>query len=119
MDRYQTTAAYRAMQHKRQELYDSGAVDDSRTDRLLIAGIVAVCSHSAFCANLPWDLLLSVFFCQTVLFIVIHNFTMRREVIAESISRGKIIGAQTQSQRMREAEERLSMAAVDQVNNNS
>ena len=118
MDRYQTTAAYRAMQHKRQELYDSGAVDDSRTDRLLIAGIVAVCSHSAFCANLPWTYCFPSF-CQTVLFIVIHNLTMRREVIAESISRGKIIGAQTQSQRMREAEERLSMAAVDQVNNNS
>ena len=51
-NQYQTTAAYRAMQRKRQELYDGGAVDDSRTDRLLIAGIVAVCTHFAFCANI-------------------------------------------------------------------
>jgi len=30
------------MQRKRQELYNSGAVDDSRMDKLLITGLVAV-----------------------------------------------------------------------------
>lgn len=56
---------------------------------------------------------------QTVLFVLVHNITTRREVVGESISRSRIIGAQTQSQRIREAEERLSMVAVEQVNNSN
>ncbi len=41
--RYQTTAAYNAMRRKRQELYNSGPVDDSRKDKLIIFGVVMVC----------------------------------------------------------------------------
>lgn len=40
--RYQTTAAYRAMQRRRQNLYDRGTVDDSKLDKWLIAGVVGV-----------------------------------------------------------------------------
>jgi hypothetical protein len=43
VNQHQTTAAYRTMQRRRQELYDSGAVDDSRMDKWLITGVVAVC----------------------------------------------------------------------------
>lgn len=41
--RYQTTAAYRAMRKKRQELYNSGPVDDSRKDKIIIFGVIMVC----------------------------------------------------------------------------
>lgn len=40
--RYQTTAAYRAMRKKRQELYNSGPVDDSRKDKIIIFGVIMV-----------------------------------------------------------------------------
>jgi len=50
---YQTTAAYRAMQRRRQELYDTGAVDDGRKDAWIIFGVVMVCPapefHKLFC----------------------------------------------------------------------
>lgn len=39
---YQTTATYRAMRKRRQELYNSGPVDDSRKDKLIIFGVVMV-----------------------------------------------------------------------------
>lgn len=39
---YQTTAAYRAMRRRRQELYDTGAVDDGRKDAWIIFGVVMV-----------------------------------------------------------------------------
>ena len=39
---YTTTAAYRTMQRRRQELYENGAVDDSRLDKWLIVGVVGV-----------------------------------------------------------------------------
>ena len=39
---YRTTASWRAMRKRRQELYDSGPVDDGRNDRLIIVGVVAV-----------------------------------------------------------------------------
>jgi hypothetical protein len=40
---YQTTAAYRAMRRRRQELYDTGAVDDGRKDAWIIFGVMMVC----------------------------------------------------------------------------
>jgi hypothetical protein len=40
--RYQSTAAYRAMKKKRQELYDSGPVDDSKKDKLILFGVIVV-----------------------------------------------------------------------------
>lgn len=43
--RYQTTAAYRAMRKKRQELYNSGPVDDSKKDKLIVFGVIMVRSH--------------------------------------------------------------------------
>ncbi|KAF5322607.1 hypothetical protein D9619_001340 [Psilocybe cf. subviscida] len=37
-----TTAAYRAARQRRQELYDSGSVDDVKKDRFIMAGVVLV-----------------------------------------------------------------------------
>lgn len=53
--RHQTTAAYRAMQRRRQNLYDQGSVDDSRLDKWLIAGLVGVRlpPSSADCELIP------------------------------------------------------------------
>jgi hypothetical protein len=39
---YQTTASWRAMRKRRQELYDSGPVNDGKNDSLIIIGVVAV-----------------------------------------------------------------------------
>ena len=39
---YQTTASWRAMRKRRQELYDSGPVNDGKNDNLIIIGVVAV-----------------------------------------------------------------------------
>ena len=39
---YQTTASWRAMRKRRQELYDSGPVNDGTNDNLIIIGVVAV-----------------------------------------------------------------------------
>ena len=39
---YQTTASWRAMRKRRQELYDSGPVNDGKYDNLIIIGVVAV-----------------------------------------------------------------------------
>ncbi len=56
-----STAAYRTMQRRRQELYENGAVDDSRLDRWLIAGVVAV-RFPRFSAQLDlMEILLSFF----------------------------------------------------------
>lgn len=40
--RYQSTAAYKVMRKRRQELYDSGAVDDSKKDKLILFGVIMV-----------------------------------------------------------------------------
>lgn len=40
---YQTTAAWRAARQRRQELYTSGAVDDSWKDGIILGGAVLVC----------------------------------------------------------------------------
>ena len=39
---YQTTASWRAMRKRRQELYNSGPVNDGKNDNLIIIGVVAV-----------------------------------------------------------------------------
>jgi hypothetical protein len=39
---YQTTASWRAMRKHRQELYDSGPVNDGKNDNLTIIGVAAV-----------------------------------------------------------------------------
>jgi DnaJ-class molecular chaperone len=44
-----TTAAYRAARQRRQELYDSGSVDDTTKDRFIMAGVVLV---RLFCSSL-------------------------------------------------------------------
>lgn len=57
---------YRAMQRKRQELYNSGAVDDSRMDKLLITGLVAVrppCLHCAPSIHLCYFMKIDIILC--------------------------------------------------------
>lgn len=39
---YQSTAAWRAMRNRRQELYSSGAADDSWKDKIIVMGVVGV-----------------------------------------------------------------------------
>ncbi|KJA27850.1 hypothetical protein HYPSUDRAFT_35019 [Hypholoma sublateritium FD-334 SS-4] len=62
--RYRTTAAYRAMRKKRQELYNSGPVDDSRKDKFIIFGVI-----------------------MTIVIVLAQTASVRREVLSESLSR--------------------------------
>jgi len=61
---YQTTASWRAMRKRRQELYDSGPVNDGKTDNLIIVGVVA-----------------------TVVIALFQIATLRREALEDLISR--------------------------------
>jgi len=45
---YGTTAAWRAVRQRRQELYNSGAADDSWKDKIIILGVVGVRSTFLF-----------------------------------------------------------------------
>jgi len=63
---YQTTAAYRAMQRRRQELYDTGAVDDGRKDAWIIFGVV-----------------------MTIVIVIAQAITTRKAVLAEVLSKGR------------------------------
>ncbi|KAF9529264.1 hypothetical protein CPB83DRAFT_790312 [Crepidotus variabilis] len=93
--RYQTTAAYRTMQRKRQELYNTGAIDDSHLDKILIAGVVG-----------------------TVLFVIFHTLTMRREAMAEAVARTRALPTESNGRRRQEVNDlqKLSMDAVERVN---
>jgi len=116
---YPTTAAYRTMQRKRQELYEKGAVDDSRLDKWLIVGVVGVrLPRSSAQSDLIEFIYLFFFWrIKTVLFVVIHNLTTRRELIVEAVSRSRALASESRSRQIREAEARLSMDAVELVNN--
>ncbi|KAH9485003.1 hypothetical protein JR316_0001907 [Psilocybe cubensis] len=89
--RHRTTAAYRAARQRRQELYSSGAVDDSRKDKIIVAGVVL-----------------------TIFIVIAHTATTRREALAEAMARSRSMSAnaqRTNSQRQRIEEERLSLDA--------
>ncbi|CAA7261766.1 unnamed protein product [Cyclocybe aegerita] len=91
--RYQTTAAYRAMRRKRQELYDSGAVDDSRKDKIILFGVFA-----------------------TILIVIVNTATTRREALAEAVARSRHIAAsQTHSRRARHDGQLSADAGSDNV----
>ena len=45
---YRSTAAWRAVRQRRQELYNSGAADESWKDKIIILGVVGVCSTFLF-----------------------------------------------------------------------
>ncbi|KAF9568245.1 hypothetical protein CPC08DRAFT_732699 [Agrocybe pediades] len=64
--RYRRTAAYRAMRQRQQNLYDSGAVDDSMKDKIILAGAVF-----------------------TLVFVVFHTFTTRQEALAIAAERSR------------------------------
>ncbi|KAF8973026.1 hypothetical protein BDZ97DRAFT_646494 [Flammula alnicola] len=83
--RYQTTAAYRTMQKRRQELYDSGAVDDSRKDKLIMIGVVL-----------------------TILIVLVQTATTRREALAEALTRHRQLSVNIRQTQKQREEERLS-----------
>ncbi|KDR75059.1 hypothetical protein GALMADRAFT_69917 [Galerina marginata CBS 339.88] len=83
--RYRTTAAYRAMRQKRQELYESGAVDDTRTDKLLIAGVIF-----------------------TIVFVLYHTLTTRRAALADAMDRSRRFAASRQHSEKPTEDHRLS-----------
>jgi len=45
---FQTTASWRAMRKRRQELYDSGPINDGKSDNLIIIGVVATVAIALF-----------------------------------------------------------------------
>ncbi|PPQ93801.1 hypothetical protein CVT25_013510 [Psilocybe cyanescens] len=90
--RHRTTAAYRAMRQRRQELYSSGAVDDSSKDKIIVAGVIL-----------------------TIVIVIAHTATTRRDALAEAMARSRSMSAsaqKTHSQRQRIEEERLSQDAL-------
>ncbi|KAF8895723.1 hypothetical protein CPB84DRAFT_1782293 [Gymnopilus junonius] len=83
--RYRTTASYRAMRQKRQELYNSGAVDDSRKDKLILAGLI-----------------------MTVAFVVIHTSLTRREAMAAMLVESRSFASDRQHRQKPVEDYRLS-----------
>ncbi|KAF8160658.1 hypothetical protein B0H34DRAFT_697557 [Crassisporium funariophilum] len=83
--RYQTTAAWRAMRRRRQELYASGAVDDGKKDKLILVGVV-----------------------MTVFIVIIQTATTRREALADAVVRTRQLAAHDKRQQQARWEARLS-----------
>jgi len=84
---YQTTASWRAMRKRRQELYDSGPVDDGRNDRLIIVGVVA-----------------------TIVIALFQIATFRREALGDIISRTRRFSTEAEQRRQQASmDERLSL----------
>ncbi|KAF9478783.1 DnaJ-domain-containing protein [Pholiota conissans] len=88
--RYQSTAAYRAMRRKRQELYNSGPVDDSRKDKLILFGVVV-----------------------TVVFVMLQTASVRREVLFEAMSRHRQAADPSRQYQKSQEEDRLSQDTVE------
>ncbi|PPQ95323.1 hypothetical protein CVT26_008168 [Gymnopilus dilepis] len=86
--RYRSTAAYRAMGRRRQELYSSGAVDDSRKDKLIMAGL---------------------FF--TIAFVVIHTSLTRREAMAAVVAHNRSVASDRRYREKPVEDQRLSLDA--------
>ncbi|KAF8813939.1 DnaJ-domain-containing protein [Phlegmacium glaucopus] len=88
---YQTTASWRAMRKRRQELYDSGPIDDGMNDRLIIIGVVA-----------------------TIVIALFQIVTLRREALVDIVSRTRRLSTRDeQHQQQATMDERLSLNKQD------
>jgi len=86
---YRRAAAYKAAQRRRQELYDRGAADDGLKDKIIIAGVV-----------------------MTIVFVIFHTASTRREALAEAASRSRAIAEHNRQRRQALEDERLSLSSV-------
>lgn len=81
---YRSTAAWRATRQRRQELYNSGAADESWKDKIIILGVVG-----------------------TILIVVYETTTTRREAMAEAVARSRNYGVHREYQQP-QVDERLA-----------
>ncbi|KIM45404.1 hypothetical protein M413DRAFT_442077 [Hebeloma cylindrosporum] len=87
---YQTTAAYRAMRRRRQELYDTGAVDDGRKDAWIIFGVV-----------------------MTIVIVIAQTMTTRKAVLSEALSQGRYAHMSSRNNHRPTADARLSQESPE------
>jgi len=87
---YQTTASWRAMRKRRQELYDSGPINDGKNDNLIIIGVVA-----------------------TVVIALFQIATLRREALKDILSMTRQPSTHAEQHRQQAAmDERLSLNRI-------
>ncbi|KAF9010657.1 hypothetical protein BDQ17DRAFT_1234601, partial [Cyathus striatus] len=90
---YQTTAAFRAAQRRRQELYSKGAADDSWKDKIILFGVIS-----------------------TILIVIAQTVNTRHETLAQVYAKKRC--SQASSQNRLCDEERLALSANDMYTTN-
>ncbi|PPQ99765.1 hypothetical protein CVT24_009668 [Panaeolus cyanescens] len=83
---YQKTAAYAHLRKRQQDLYSSGAVDESWKDRLILAGVVL-----------------------TVVIVMAQTAMTRRDVLRDAMVKGRQIADEDRQRRLRAEEALLSV----------